>query len=79
MSDGYTGGEGGGEREKERVREKERERKSEREKERENLPLFHVLFDQQVVVSCSCLVSAIAKIGTHMNSVLVLVVMDTTT
>ena len=46
---------------------------------REKLPLFHVLFDQQVVVSCSCLVSAIAKIGAHINSVLVLVVMDTTT
>ena len=43
------------------------------------VPLFHMLFDQQVVVSCPNLVGAITKVGAHMNPVLVLVVMDTTT
>ena len=43
------------------------------------LPLFHMLFDQQMVVSCSGFISTIAEVGAHMNPVSVLVVMDTTT
>ena len=43
------------------------------------VPLFHMLFDQKVVVSRPGLVGSIAKVGAHMNPVPVLVVMDTTT
>ena len=48
------------------------------ERERDS-PIFHVLLDQCAVVTTSSLIGPVTKVGRDMDSMLVVVVMDTTT
>ena len=61
------------------IEREDRQREREREKNTQSLPFFHVLTNQEVVVPPPCLVGAITKVGSHMDPVPVVVVMDTTT